>query len=142
MAIPPSAEKSEATPVLSRMETIYYDVGPLGEKSLNSTNRTINQESSLLQGNASLRELRRKGDLQSRGVENNFLISASSLEKKRLPAESSKAKPLDSSRASARITRSTKSIRAAQKTTSNTANRINKDQGPGARDNKFKVWLR
>ncbi|KAB5568806.1 hypothetical protein DKX38_002599 [Salix brachista] len=141
-AIPPSAEKSEATPVLSRMETIYYDVDPLGEKSLNSTNRTINQESSLLQGNASLRELRRKGDLQSRGVENNFFISASSLEKKRLPAESSKAKPLDSSRASAKITRSTKSIRAAQKTTSNTANRINKDQGPGARDNKFKVWLR
>ncbi|KAJ6685722.1 KINESIN-LIKE PROTEIN KLP-3 [Salix purpurea] len=142
LAIPPSAEKSEATPVLSRMETIYYDVDPLGEKSLNSTNRTINQESSLLQGNAPLRELRRKGDLQSRGVENNFLISASSLEKKRLPAESSKAKPLDSSRASAKITRSTKSIRAAQKTTSNTANRINKDQGPGARDNKFKVWLR
>ncbi|KAJ6337684.1 hypothetical protein OIU76_007377 [Salix suchowensis] len=96
LAIPPSAEKSEATPVLSRMETIYYDVDPL----------------------------------------------ASSLEKKRLPAESSKAKPLDSSRASAKITRSTKSIRAAQKTTSSTANRINKDQGPGARDNKFKVWLR
>jgi kinesin family protein C2/C3 len=138
---PPSAEKSEATPVLSRMENIY-DVDPLGQKSLNSTNRTINQEPSLLHGNTSIRELRRKGDIKSRGMENNFLISASSLEKKRLPSESSKAKHLDSSRASAKITTSTKSIRGAQKTTSNTANRINKDQGAGARDNKFKVWLR
>lgn len=138
---PPSAEKPEATPVLSRMENIY-EVDPLGQKSLNSTNRTINQEPSLLQGNTSLRELRRKGDIKSRGMENNFLISASSLEKKRLPSESSKAKHLDSSRVSAKITTSTKSIRGAQKTTSNTANRINKDQGAGARDNKFKVWLR
>lgn len=141
MPRPPSAEKSEATPVLSRMENIY-DVDPLGQKSLNSTNRTINQEPSLLHGNTSLRELRRKGDIKSRGMKNNFLISASSLEKKRLPSESSKAKHLDSSRASAKITTSTKSIRGAQKTTSNTANRINKDQGAGARDNKFKVWLR
>ncbi|KAG6784385.1 hypothetical protein POTOM_010076 [Populus tomentosa] len=138
---PPSAEKPEATPVLSRMEN-KYEVDPLGQKSLNSTNRTINQEPSLLQGNTSLRELRRKGDIKSRGMENNFLISASSLEKKRLPSESSKAKHLDSSRASAKITTSTKSIRGAQKTNSNTANRINKDQGAGARDNKFKVWLR
>ncbi|CAK7347285.1 unnamed protein product [Dovyalis caffra] len=138
---PPSAEKSEATPVLSRAETIN-DVDPLGQRSLNPSNRTINQESGLLKGTASLCELRRKRDIQSKGMENNFLISATLLEKKRLPAESSKERHPDPSRALARITRSTKPVSTTQKTHSNTANRINKDQAPGARDSKFKVWLR
>lgn len=142
--IPCSAEKLGATPMSLGRETTC-DVDPLSQRSVNSSNRTMNQGSILLKGTDSLRELRRKRDIQSKGTENNFFLSNSLLEKKALSAESNKARHLDPSRALARIARSTNPVSSTRKAYSNT-NRITKDQGPWAKEsnsnNKYKIWLR
>ncbi|KDP41503.1 hypothetical protein JCGZ_15910 [Jatropha curcas] len=145
-----SAEKLAATPILTtastqrRMSNIV-DVDPPSQRTLGSSNRTRNQGSVLLKGTESLRELRRKRDIQSKGTENNFLLSTSLLEKKTLSAESNKVKHLDPSKALARITRSTKPASTAQKACFISNARVNRDAQVTAvkeTNNKLKAWLR
>lgn len=96
----------------------------------------------MLKGPDSIRELRRKQDLQSKGIENNFLLSAPSVEKKVLPTDSSKARRLDPSKAFARITRSRQAVSSAQRPL--TSNRINREQVMRVKegDNGTRVWSR
>ncbi|KAK8678008.1 hypothetical protein V6N13_143525 [Hibiscus sabdariffa] len=120
-----SAEKSHVTPWETK-----YGIDHTSLRSLNSNGRRINEEGSdLLKGTESLRELRRKKQVQSKGTENN---SSSLLEKK----VSSETKHYPS-RALARITRSARSVNTVEKGLS--SNKINQDQGSG---NKLKMWLR
>ncbi|GAV66863.1 Kinesin domain-containing protein/Malectin domain-containing protein [Cephalotus follicularis] len=119
------AERFGATPndtKASRMESMC-DMDPQSDRSLNSRNRTGNMGSDLLKRTDSLRELRRKRQIQGKGEENNYMLSASLLERKILPDESDKERHNNPSKALARITRSKK---------------------PGVREskNKLKVWLR
>ena len=105
----------------------------------------MNQDSLLLKGPDSLRELRRKRDISSKGTENNFLLAASLLEKKTLSPQSNQVRLLDPSKALSRITRTAKPTMNAQKMNSrNNSTRINRDQVIGVKENnsKPKVWLR
>ncbi|GMI82773.1 MALECTIN DOMAIN KINESIN 2 [Hibiscus trionum] len=124
-----SAEKSKET---------KYGIDHTSLRSLNSNGRRTKEEGSdLLKGTESLRELRRKKQVQSKGTENNSLLSSSLLEKK----VSSETKDYPS-RALARVTRSARSVTTVEKGLS--SNKINQDQGKGPRDsgNKLKMWLR
>ncbi|CAN1185322.1 Kinesin-like protein KIN-14R [Linum perenne] len=87
-----------------RAETIV----PLNRRSLNPSNGMLNTEdkSILLKGTDSLRELRRKRDLQIRGPENNSLFLGKKVVSAESESSSSKSRQLDPSRALARITRS------------------------------------
>ncbi|XVE95161.1 hypothetical protein REPUB_Repub02eG0072500 [Reevesia pubescens] len=138
-----SAEKLQGTPITTQafsIETIST-IDPPSLRSLNSNIRTMNVGSELLKGTDSLRELRRKKQIQSKGTENNLLLS-SLLDKKMSSTESSKTKQIDPSRALARITKSTKSVNTVEKAFS--SNKINRDQGKELREssNKLKMWLR
>lgn len=114
---------------LSREET------PLNERNLNSSNRMLNQESTLLKGTDSLREIRRKRESHSNRIENNVLVSTSSLDRRLLSSDSNKTRSVDQSRAFSRLTRSTKTINKYQR-----AFPINyRDQVPAV---KHKIWLR
>ncbi|KAH7567632.1 hypothetical protein JRO89_XS07G0108500 [Xanthoceras sorbifolium] len=135
-----SAEKLRTTPLnprISNMENIQ-DMDP---PSLRCLKMNVGS-SDLLKGTDSLRELRRKRQSQSKGTKNNFLLSASLLEKKSMTAESNKAKHVDPSRALARITRSTKPFSSNQRASSN--NKTNRDQVQGSKEgsSKLKLWLR
>ncbi|KAM7516912.1 hypothetical protein LguiA_006495 [Lonicera macranthoides] len=116
-------------------------------RSLRSNNRLESQQGSsiLLKGTDSLRELRRNRDIQSQGIENNFLLSGagSSLVEKVVPTGSSKvARQIDSSKAFARVTRTTKPFSVAQRSIA--SNRINREQVPGVkeRDHNTRLWSR
>ncbi|XP_052202442.1 kinesin-like protein KIN-14R isoform X2 [Diospyros lotus] len=119
--VPPllSSEKLKASPNEHKNKTpslpdqrLEKDSRSLG--SLKSNNSLLNQGSVLLKRTDSLRELRRKHDLQSsRGIENsNFMSSssASSIQKKLMvPSESTRqARHIDPSKALARAARTTK----------------------------------
>ncbi|XWS24001.1 hypothetical protein CRYUN_Cryun28dG0063700 [Craigia yunnanensis] len=139
-----SAEKLQGTPITTQALSIETICGmdPPSLRSLNSNSRTMSVGSDLLKGTDSLRELRRKKQIQSKGTENNLLLSSSLLDKKMLSTESSKTRQIDPSRALARITMSTKPVNTVEKAFySNTTNR---DQGKGLREssNKLKMWLR
>ncbi|KAK6257116.1 hypothetical protein QUC31_000575, partial [Theobroma cacao] len=137
-----SAEKLLGTPIATpRTETIS-GMDPPSLRSLNCNSRTTNMGSDLLKGTDSLRELRRKKQVQSKGTENNLLLSSSLLDKKTLSAESNKTRQIDTSRALARITRSTKSVNTVGKALS--SYKINRDQVTGLRESssKLKMWLR
>lgn len=111
---------------------------PLSTKRLNSSNQVMNQESDLLKGTDSLRELRRRREWQSKGIENNILLSKTPLpDRKILSTDSKIVKPVDPSRALARITRNTKPSSTASRVISN--NKSYRDQVPGI---KSKIWLR
>lgn len=146
-----SGGKLGMTPHNTRVETIHdndMDTPSLRRLNYNGSNRTMNMvsESDLLKGTDTLRELRRKRQIQSNGTENNILLSASLLEKKSsataAAAESNKIRHVDSSRALARFTRGTKTVSSAQRAFSN--NRTNKDQVPVGKEsgNRLKIWLR
>lgn len=117
-------------------------------RSLRSNNRLESQQGSsiLLKGTDSLRELRRNRDIQSKGIENNFLLSgggSSLVEKKVVPTGSSKvARQIDSSKAFARVTRTTKPFSVAQRSIA--SNRIDREQVPGVkeRDHNTRLWSR
>lgn len=132
---------------VSRVETTIDDMDPPSLRILNhnGSNRAMNAESAsdLLKGTNSLRELRRKRQTQWRGSENNILLSASLLEKNSLTAESNKPRHVDSSRAIARITRSTKTASIAQRA-SFFNSKTNRDQVAGGKESgsKLKIWLR
>ncbi|KAH9756121.1 kinesin-like protein KIN-14R [Citrus sinensis] len=132
---------------VSRVETTIDDMDPPSLRILNhnGSNRAMNteSESDLLKGTNSLRELRRKRQTQWRGSENNILLSASFLEKNSLTAESNKPRHVDSSRAIARITRSTKTASTAQRA-SFFNSKTNRDQVAGGKESgsKLKIWLR
>ncbi|XP_059590614.1 kinesin-like protein KIN-14R isoform X2 [Vitis vinifera] len=142
---PGSAERPRVTPneqkAWSRTGTMC-GTDPQSLRSLNSSNGAMSQ-SGLLKGADSLRELRRKRELQSKGIENNFLLSASLIEHKTtLQKESNKGRHIDPSKALARVTRITK-LATAQRPLSN--NRINREQqatGVKERDNRTRVWSR
>lgn len=129
------SKKLEATPLNSRVETIQ-DMDSASLKSLNSNdnNRRMSMGSDLLKGTDSLRELRRKRQIQSKGTENNFLLTASLVEKKLLTGESNKVKHVDPSKALARMTRSTKAVSATTQRTFPT--------GSKEGSSKLKTWLR
>ncbi|KAI9201527.1 hypothetical protein LWI28_024840 [Acer negundo] len=141
-----SAEKFRSTPLnprISRVENIH-DTDPPSLRCLNSNegNQTMGS-SDLLKRTDSLRELRRKRQSQSKGTENNFLLSASFLEKKSMvSSESNKARHVDPSKAFARITRSAKPVSCNQRGSSN--NKTNRDQVLGNKEgsNRLKLWLR
>ncbi|KAK3231093.1 hypothetical protein Dsin_002974 [Dipteronia sinensis] len=144
-----SAEKFRSTPLNprnSRVENIH-DMDPPSLRCLNShegnqTMRIIGS-SDLLKGTDSLRELRRKRHSQSKGTENNFLLSTSFLEKKSMvSSESNKARHGNPSKAFARITRSAKPVSCNPRESSN--NKTNRDQVLGSKEgsNKLKLWLR
>lgn len=143
-------ERPVTTPynaTVSRVETTIDDMDPPSLRILNhnGSNRAMNaeSESDLLKGTNSLRELRRKRQTQWRGSENNILLSASLLEKNSLTAESNKPRHVDSSRAIARITRSTKTANTAQRA-SFFNSKTNRDQVAGGKESgsKLKIWLR
>ncbi|KAE8659234.1 E3 ubiquitin-protein ligase UPL2 isoform 1 [Hibiscus syriacus] len=125
-----SAEKLQVTP-----KKTIYGIDPPSLRSLNSNGSRIKEEGShLLKGTESLRELRRKKQVQSKGTENNSLLTSSLLEKK----VSSESKHY-STRA---LARNAKSVNTVEKGLS--SNKINLDQRRGPRDsgNKLKMWLR
>lgn len=142
---PGSAERPRVTPneqkAWSRTGTMC-GTDPQSLRSLNSSNGAMRQ-SGLLKRADSLRELSRKRELQSKGIENNFLLSASLIEHKTtLQKESNKGRHIDPSKALARVTRITK-LATAQRPLSN--NRINREQqatGVKERDNRTRVWSR
>ncbi|KAH9690259.1 kinesin-like protein KIN-14R [Citrus sinensis] len=143
-------ERPVTTPynaTVSRVETTIDDMDPPSLRILNhnGSNRAMNaeSESDLLKGTNSLRELRRKRQTRWRGSENNILLSASLLEKNSLTAESNKPRLVDSSRAIARITRSTKTASIAQRA-SFFNSKTNRDQVAGGKESgsKLKIWLR
>ncbi|GFS44093.1 di-glucose binding protein with Kinesin motor domain-containing protein [Actinidia rufa] len=139
--IPPlfSSEKSKATPTERKpssttectLERDYYSL------SLKSSNRSMSHGSVLLKGTDSLRELRRKRDLQSGGIENSLLFSAPSIEKKLVLIESNKARQIDPSKAFARVTRTTKPFPSAQRFSSS-----KQVSGAKEKDANTRVWLR
>ncbi|OMO50800.1 hypothetical protein CCACVL1_30241 [Corchorus capsularis] len=131
-----SAEKLRGTPSATpalRSETIF-GMDPPSLRSLTNS-RATNMGSDLLRGTDSLRELRRKKQVQSKGAENNLLISSSAsslLDKKILSAESNKTRQIDPSKALMRITRGTRSVSTVDRTSY-----ANKSS-----NNKMKTWLR
>ncbi|XP_017604961.1 kinesin-like protein KIN-14R [Gossypium arboreum] len=130
-----SAEKSQVTPI----ETMY-GMNPPTRRSLNSNGRRMNEMGSdLLKGTDSLRELRRKRQIESKGIENNVLLSSALVEKK-VWSETNKARQIE--QWPCRITRNGKSVNSVER--SFTGNRINWDQGKEPREssNKLKMWLR
>lgn len=116
-----SAGKLGATPNESKIlrAESMGDIGPIGMRILQSGNRTSNHGSGLLKGTDSLREIRRK-QIQSKGSENNILLSASLLERKKSSSdELEKSKNATSSKALARFTRSIKPVSTVQPVISN-----------------------
>ncbi|KAG5541912.1 hypothetical protein RHGRI_021665 [Rhododendron griersonianum] len=105
---------------------------------LKSSNRSLSHGSSvLLKGTDSLRELRRKRDLQNGGIENSLVLSAPLIEKKLLPVEHNKTRNIDPSKAFARVTRSTKPFPTAQRFFSS-----KEVSGVREKDNSTRGWLR
>ncbi|KAL6983106.1 hypothetical protein U1Q18_016499 [Sarracenia purpurea var. burkii] len=141
-SMPPlfSSENSKATP--SDRKTSSTTESNTGRDcqslSLKSSNRSVSHESVLLKGTDSLREVRRKRDLQSGGIENSFLLSASSVERKLIPVESNKTRHIDPSKAFARVTRSTKPFLSAQRFISGKQVL----QVPGVKETNTRTWLR
>ncbi|XP_059631235.1 kinesin-like protein KIN-14R isoform X2 [Cornus florida] len=114
-----SSQNSKATPKVrkswSTPEAIT-DTDPRSLRALKSSNRSVNQGSVLLKGTDSLRELRRKRDNQSKGIENNFSLSCPFVERKLLPTETNgKTRHIDPSKAFARVIRTTKPLPTAQR---------------------------
>ncbi|KAL4595477.1 hypothetical protein ACB092_12G093900 [Castanea dentata] len=138
------AEKLGVTPnqTKSRIRVqVLQEMDPQSMRNLNSMNQTINQESVLLKGTDSLHKIRRRRELQSTGTENNILLSTPVLNKRILSTESKNARPIDQSRALARLTRSTKSAATSHRILS--SNKLYKDQVQGNKEsNKSKIWLR
>lgn len=97
----------------------------------------MNPESDLLKGTDSLRELRRRREWQSKGTENNILLSTTLLDRKMPSTDSKIARPIDPSRALARVTRNTKPSSTAQRAIS--TNKTYRDQVPAI---KSRIWLR
>ncbi|GFY96061.1 di-glucose binding protein with Kinesin motor domain-containing protein [Actinidia rufa] len=133
------SEKSKTTPserkTLSTTEsTLQRDYYSL---SVKSSNRSMSHGSVLLKGTNSLRELRRKGDLQSGGIENSLLFLAPSIEKNLVPIESNKGRQIDPSKAFARVTRTTKPFPTAQRFSSS-----KQVSGAKEKDTNTRVWLR
>ncbi|KAF3447269.1 hypothetical protein FNV43_RR12449 [Rhamnella rubrinervis] len=130
-----SAEKSGSTTsdaiAWLRTET------PLSTRNINSSDRMMNPESDLLKGTDSLRELRRRREWQSKGTENNILLSTPLLDRKIPSTDSKIARPIDPSRALARVTRNTKPSSTAQRAIS--TNKSYRDQVPAI---KSRIWLR
>ncbi|ONI35420.1 hypothetical protein PRUPE_1G535100 [Prunus persica] len=134
-----SAEKSGATPkerkTWFRCDTIS-DIDPLRLRSLSYSNQMTNQESVLLKGTNSLRALRRRRELQSKGNE-NLMFPATLVDRKMLSAES-RTEMSGDQKALARITRSIKPSTSAQKAGPN--NKNYKDQVPAVKQSR--IWLR
>ncbi|GKV33546.1 hypothetical protein SLEP1_g42045 [Rubroshorea leprosula] len=139
-----SSEKLQVTP--NMVSVLKAEKDSPNIRSLSSTTRTINVESELLKGTDSLRELRRKKQIQSKGSENSFnsfLLSAPLVDKRVPSAESNKARQIDPSKAFSRITRSgTKSVTTGQRAFSD--NNFNRDQVRGGKESssRLKMWLR
>ncbi|CAB4267316.1 unnamed protein product [Prunus armeniaca] len=133
-----SAEKSGATPkerkTWFRCDTIS-DIDPLRLRSLSYSNQMTNQESVLLKGTDSLRALRRRRELQSKGSEN--LMFPATLVDRKMSAES-RTEMSGDQKALARITRSVKPSTSAQKAGPN--NKNYKDQVPAVKQSR--IWLR
>ncbi|KAH7847341.1 hypothetical protein Vadar_024947 [Vaccinium darrowii] len=141
--VPPlfSTEKStKATPKERRTPSTTKSPQDTDLQSLclKSSNRRLSNGSSvLLKGTDSLRELRRKRDLQNGGIENSFVLSAPSTEKKLLPVEHNKARNIDPSKAFARVTRTTKPFPTSQRFFSS-----KQVAGVKEKDNSTRGWLR
>lgn len=117
-------------------------------KSSNSANRPPTKESDLLKGLQSLGDIRRKRASTSGETENNYGLSNSLLEKRRLQAEPKKAKQMpnaldkasEPSKPLARITRTAKPV-ASQRLSSH--NRLNRDQAVALKErDKVRGWSR
>lgn len=139
-----SAGKLGATPNESKIlrAESMGDIGPIGMRILQSGNRTSNHGSGLLKGTDSLREIRRK-QIQSKGSENNILLSASLLERKKSSSdELEKSKNATSSKALARFTRSIKPVSTVQPVISN--GKVNRSFDPRLKEkgNKLNMRLR
>ncbi|KAB2616976.1 kinesin-II 95 kDa subunit-like [Pyrus ussuriensis x Pyrus communis] len=121
-----------------RRETIG-DIDPLRLSNLSDSNQMKSQESVLLKGTDSLRELRRRRELHSKGHE-NVMLPATLADRKMSTAESSTDKSGDQKPLS-RITRSlTRPAATGQKPgPSNPGNKNYRDQVPGSRS---RTWLR
>lgn len=120
------------------MENIH-DTAPPDMRCLNSNEGNNRGSSDLLKGTDSLRELRRKRQNQSKGSENNLLISTPVVE------PTSKGRQMDPSKAIARITRFSKSVSSSNQRVVSSYNRSNnRDQVLGSKEgsNKLKLWLR
>ncbi|TQD73797.1 hypothetical protein C1H46_040674 [Malus baccata] len=122
----------------SRRETIG-DMDPLRLSNLSYSNQMTSQESVLLKGTDSLRELKRRRELHSKGHE-NVMLPATLADRKMSSAESSTDKSGDQ-KALSRITRSlTKPATTGKKAgPSNPSNKNHRDQVPGSRS---RIWLR
>ncbi|XAR62064.1 Minus-end-directed kinesin ATPase [Bertholletia excelsa] len=135
---PPSvslSDKAKSTPNERKIPSateFSIDRNSHSLRSLKSSNRSV-----LLKGTDSLRELKRKQEFQSRGIENTLLLSAPSVEKNFLPAESRQTRHLDPSKAFARVTRTMKPFPAVQRNFSS-----KQVQGIKEKDNSTRVWLR
>ncbi|XP_010254592.1 PREDICTED: kinesin-like protein KIF3B isoform X2 [Nelumbo nucifera] len=109
-------------------------------RSSNSIHRPISQESILLRGADSLRELRRKREVRSVEIENNYVVPVPSLEKRMLATEAKKVRQINPTKAFARITKTTKPV-VTQKLF--TQNRINRDQVQGIKErDRTRGWSR
>ncbi|XP_042506668.1 kinesin-like protein KIN-14R isoform X2 [Macadamia integrifolia] len=110
-------------------------------RSSSSINRSMNQESVLLRGTESLREIRRKRDLRNGETENNYFQVNPSLEKKIVPTELGRVRKVDTVKSLTRIIRTTKPINTAPKMFSH--GRINRDQVQGIKEkDKTRGWSR
>lgn len=103
---------------------------------LKVANRSESHASLLLKKTDSLRELKRKHDLQNRGIENNLLPTTTMVDKKPISTETSK-RHIEPSKAFARVTRTTKAFPGSQKVLSS-----RQVQGIKERDSSSKAWLR
>ncbi|CAI0406078.1 unnamed protein product [Linum tenue] len=127
------ARKVEAKP-------LKIEADPFSLRSLNSTSSGTllnrGEQSILLKGTDSLRALRHKRDLQSKGPENNLFLVTPTAHKKPISAESepSKARHLDPSRAFARISRGGKPVGSGS---SAFPNRVKESDS-----SRVKIWLR
>lgn len=119
----------------SRRETIG-EIDPLRRRSLSYNNQMTNQESVLLKGTDSLRDLRRRRELQTKGHE-KFILPATSVDRKIFSAES-RSEISGEHRALARITRSTKPPAATNAQKAGPNNKRYRDQFPAV---KSRTWL-
>ncbi|KAL5559937.1 hypothetical protein UlMin_036148 [Ulmus minor] len=136
----PSIRSAEKSGAFSNEERAWSRVEiPLSTRDLNSSNRMKNEESSLLKGTDPLREVRRRREWQSKGTENNILLSTTnSVDGNIFAVDSKKPRPVEKSKVFPRITRnSTPFSGTSQRSFS--INKSNRDQVPSANS---KIWLR
>ncbi|XP_043711877.1 kinesin-like protein KIN-14R isoform X3 [Telopea speciosissima] len=125
---------------MSREESMC-ETDPMILRSSSSINRAMNQESVLLRGTESLREIRRKRDIRSGETENIYFQPNPSLEKKIVPTVVGRVRKIDPVKPLTRVVRTTKPVNTAPKMFSH--GRINRDQVQGIKEkDKTRGWSR